>query len=113
MRAEVATKFSDLLRSGEIAQGVHRLRGSCRMCVSGVLCELFRRETGQGKWSTDGIGGGHRFTLYGFEYYGATPNEVMIWAGISRATSSHMVFLNDSSRTSFEDFAKMAENGEL
>lgn len=41
----------ELMRSGELAQGQRLLRTkNDGYCCLGVLCESFRRQTGQGRW---------------------------------------------------------------
>lgn len=39
------------LRSGRYSQGKHSLRTNSDYCCLGVLCDLYRKQTGQGKWS--------------------------------------------------------------
>lgn len=65
MNPEIKAKWVALLKSGEIEQTTTLLRristtGKLRMCVNGVLCELYRRETNKGQWSLV-ESYGHRF----------------------------------------------------
>lgn len=58
MNPDVKAKWIAALRSGNYKQAKHRLRiehtdGSASYCCLGVLCELYRQETGEGKWLDD------------------------------------------------------------
>ena len=72
----------EALRSGKYDQTFSRLR---RMeadedpegfCCLGVLCDIFRKETGCGEWTDEGA-----FVLGGEKEVGAPPWEVAQWAG--------------------------------
>lgn len=49
----------DAFASGKFKKGFHRLKTvknkSSYYCAEGVLCELYRRETGRGKWKVSNI----------------------------------------------------------
>lgn len=48
-----AKKWVEALRSGEFKQGTKHLRGfEETYCCLGVACEIYRRETGNGRWVT-------------------------------------------------------------
>jgi hypothetical protein len=49
MKADIAKKWVEALRSGEYKQAQHRLRGYSGFCCLGVLCDLVKDEVG-GKW---------------------------------------------------------------
>lgn len=53
MNPEIKAKWIAALRSGEFTQGSGALRraDTDRFCCLGVLCELYRRDTGQGEWT--------------------------------------------------------------
>lgn len=53
MQAEVKAKWVAALRSGEYAQGRSQLRADDRFCCLGVLCDLYRKDTGDGTWTVD------------------------------------------------------------
>lgn len=77
LKPEVAEKLRRLLLSGKFKKTTGELRDgtSCRMCILGVTCELFRLETGQGRWDQDGW-----FHLHGQAYGESAPPEVVRWA---------------------------------
>ena len=50
MNKDIAEKWAVLLESNEFAQSSGKLRRTEGYCCLGVLCELYRRETGQGMW---------------------------------------------------------------
>lgn len=86
MKQEIAQKWSAALRSGEFKQGKVRLRPADGYCCLGVLCELYRRETGEGEWH----GGPLVFVFEtppknGETSSAALPNSVMEWSGIGSA----------------------------
>lgn len=54
MNPEIKTKWVAALRSGEFEQGRSQLRKGNTFCCLGVLCELYRRTTGDGEWLTGG-----------------------------------------------------------
>ena len=56
MKAEVKALWLAALRSGKYEQGQHALRvpgeqaGQYAYCCLGVLCDVFQKTTGQGRW---------------------------------------------------------------
>lgn len=77
LKPEVAKKLRRMLLSGKFKKTRNELRSgtSCRMCVEGVICELFRLETGRGEWSANGS-----FAVDGYERGGGVPPPVLKWA---------------------------------
>lgn len=52
MKKEVAEKWIEALTSGKYKQGKGQLRNSNdEYCCLGVLCDLYRKETGDGEWA--------------------------------------------------------------
>ncbi len=55
----IKAKWVEALRSGEYKQGKGVLRGSDMTkptyCCLGVLCDVYKRHTGRGKWKTDQV----------------------------------------------------------
>lgn len=79
MNREKALKWAAALRSGEFKQGRGRLRTSDGgHCCLGVACELYRRETGNGKWVRY-PSGELRFAVDGKECDLILPSEVRYW----------------------------------
>lgn len=59
MNPEVKKLWVEALRSGKYQQGKRRLKveglpESPRYCCLGVLCDLYRQQTGRGEWAGDG-----------------------------------------------------------
>ncbi len=50
MNADIKAKWLEALRSGEYQQGRRQLRKGDTYCCLGVLCDLHRKETGEGEW---------------------------------------------------------------
>jgi hypothetical protein len=77
MRKEVADLWVAALRSGDYQQTTLQLRDVDGFCCLGVLCDLHAKQTGQGKWSSDG------YYNTGDETDGVIPTpEVSAWAGL-------------------------------
>lgn len=83
------------LRSGEFPQGRCRLRNNNEpqtdppsgWCCLGVICEVYRRETGRGEWRLTHNGKYYEFWLDGDAYSDYLPIPVWEWLGGSEADS--------------------------
>jgi hypothetical protein len=53
MKQEIKVKWLEALRSGEYAQARHKLRTKDGYCCLGVLCDVYRKETGLLEWVED------------------------------------------------------------
>jgi len=89
MKPDIAQKLIAALESGEFKHCKLRLRINDCNCVIGVLCELYRRETGDGVWKA------HWDELDAFQFYGeqdflpeiaGAPDSVMEWSGMKSPT---------------------------
>lgn len=85
MKAEIAKKWVEALRSGKYAQGSRQLISTAQegkqFCCLGVLCDLYLRETPSApeRWNYDG----ETFLDYdGDAEYELLPAAVQEWAGI-------------------------------
>lgn len=83
MNPTVKAKWTAALRSGEFKQGKQVLcsfshaEGTQNYCCLGVLCELHRRETGEGDWA------GSRYKpSWGDDSAALLPIAVAAWAGL-------------------------------
>lgn len=83
MNPEIKTKWIAALRSGEFKQGQGKLRTGDTFCCLGVLCELYRRTTGDGVWT------GSHFLMAS----DVLPSSVRNWAGL---THSNPVIFDDA-----------------
>lgn len=50
MKTSIKKLWVDALRSGKYQQGKKQLRTGEKFCCLGVLCDLYHKETGEGKW---------------------------------------------------------------
>jgi len=50
MNQEIKAKWLEALRSGEYKQGMKKLKSGDNFCCLGVLCDIYRKETGKGEW---------------------------------------------------------------
>ncbi len=119
MNADVKAKWLAALR-GELeespgkpfVQGTGQLRADGRHCCLGVLCELYRRDTGRGGWgrSSEFEDGGRDSSV------ATVPHGVAVWAGFParvrtpfiHALSRSLADLNDNG-SSFSDIADIIE----
>lgn len=50
MNKDIKKEWVDVLRSGEYEQGTAYLKRDGKYCCLGVLCEIYKSKTGNGKW---------------------------------------------------------------
>lgn len=114
MNKEVKEKWVTALTSGEYEQGVGQLKTpDNKYCCLGVLTELYRKETGKGKWDGnkfyDTSEGGDNNTSISFLTDG-----VITWAELSSGSPSvgdfYLHSLNDGG-TSFAEIARQIDEG--
>lgn len=86
---EAATeRWIKALRSGEYAQATNQLRvndsyGPIGYCCLGVACDLFQKETGQGKWD------GPFFVLRNRQYVTNPPEDVCEYFGLTTDSGTY------------------------
>jgi hypothetical protein len=86
MNPEVKAKWLSALRSGNFKQTREKLTANNRQsyCCLGVLCELYRQETGNGRWKVnenyDGNYDNNKYAFLGADCM--PPDEVIKWAGL-------------------------------
>lgn len=115
MNKKVKAKWLKALRSGEYEQGAYFLKinreGEAFYCCLGVLCDLYRKETGK-RWDKPS----DEYPTFMREI-SALPKKVMKWAGIKEQSgffayrsgkTDSLVRLNDS-RKSFKQIANIIE----
>jgi len=78
MNSNVKKLWIDALRSGEYTQTSGLLKRGEAMCCLGVLCDLYKKETGYGVWDEF-----DNFRIDGAGHLTILPKEVCNWAGIS------------------------------
>lgn len=126
MNPEIKEKWVKALRSGVYKQGSGVLRSTNeRYCCLGVLCEIYKEETGDGEWIAGQPGDTGMYTFLGSRGYlpAAVQNWSLIQGGGQASLPNSMEIrvegagvacrslsgLNDSGYYSFEDIAKVIE----
>lgn len=106
MNPEIKTKWVAALRSGEFEQGHRQLRKGNTFCCLGVLCELYRRETGDGIWENN------HFLMVS----DVLPPKVSDWAGLAENNPTVEGIIGDTSLaerndtgTSFSEIADIID----
>tara|TARA_R100001244_G_scaffold129809_3_gene101490 strand:- start:789 stop:1172 length:384 start_codon:yes stop_codon:yes gene_type:complete len=120
MKSNVKAKWIETLESGRYRQGHDQLKipgtknTKAKYCCLGVLCNIYMKETGKGKWHSDGY-----FLLGDIEEETELPRTVKEWAGLNRTNpriningESHDISeLNDGhiflKRRSFKEIAQL------
>lgn len=109
MNNEIKNKWVDALTSGEFTQARTALLVHEGHCCLGVLCELYRRETGNGEWVETEVDGVFRFEASETDRsIGYLPVAVAQWAGVSQnpiVDGMSLTYLNDQEL----DFPQIAE----
>lgn len=76
MNVEIKEKWLNALKSGEYEKRTGYLRKDNQFCCLGVLCDLYNKETGKGKWRKN------NFYLRLDNSSVILPTEVYQWAGL-------------------------------
>lgn len=96
-------------------------------CCLGLLCELYRKDTGKGSWgeaieqgvTIDRNDGGHThcnheecrpFLVDGYSARGVPPGPVLTWAGLTFVAAQAFANLNDAYGMSFMGIAQEVES---
>lgn len=96
MKEAVAKIWSKGLESGEFKRTKYALRSGDCYCPLGVLCEIYRKETGGGEWLLQATEERFEFMTYADSESSCTilPPLVREWAGIHSAVVSFPPFQN-------------------
>ena len=86
MNPDIKKKWVEALTSGEFKQTKKHLRDTKGHCCLGVLCEVYRKETGKGEWR-EAAGGVIEFVWVDergrqFQDSEALPPPVVDWADV-------------------------------
>ncbi len=82
MKQRVKKLWVDALRSGDYEQNIGFLREGDRFDPLGILCDLYRVETGNGSWEKEGCGVVYAFVLDGSRCPSVLLEAVRVWAGL-------------------------------
>ena len=93
MRLEIKNLWLKALTSGEYKQTTGALRTKSGYCCLGVLCDIYRKETGKGRWRLSGIANHQHFVdiATGKSRISMLPTLVAKWAGLVSNESDHHV----------------------
>jgi hypothetical protein len=108
-------KWAALLESGEFTQTQQVLRDEQGYCCLGVACELYRRETGQGRWDENSyhVVGRFFFRDDDGDANGELPTaRVREWFGLSAGTMHRFAALNDNLQWTFAQIAAVVRGSE-
>jgi hypothetical protein len=107
VNAERAALWVSALRSGEFRQGRKLLRSydGEKWCCLAILCEVYRRETGNGEW-TEKHGMAPAFVVDGRDERSYAPKPVAEWVGIDDEGQTKYVRKNEN-YWSFERIADL------
>lgn len=87
MKQEVKEKWITALRSGDYVQGFGTLKTiDNKHCCLGVLCDIYHKETGEGKWKNHDFNDGIFFNINSKSESVQLPTEVQKWADIDGPT---------------------------
>jgi hypothetical protein len=121
MNQEIKKLWIDALTSGDYQQGRLRLRTvDGRYCCLGVLCDLYRKETGHGEWINEATDPTFEcpvpFTpIILREEVVTLPLAVTLWADLPSDSCGtgiigDLITVNDEHQNSFNDIAKLIES---
>lgn len=84
MKKTIKKLWIKALRSGKYKQASGHLRKNGGFCCLGVLCDLYKQTTGNGKWlPRDSVCRTSAFQIGSFTSHAALPEDVMDWAELS------------------------------
>lgn len=118
MNKKIKKKWLAALRSGKYKQAKGKLRRSIpntsqyKHCCLGVLCDIYRKETGKGEFNSTG-----HYVIDGEYGYGILPEAVRDWAGLTRSNpevkygggNMCIASVNDMEKVGFERIADLIE----
>lgn len=113
MKEEIAEKWIEALTSGEYTQGRYLLRSDNSFCCLGVLCDIYKKETGIGEWLNNTFFGKSMLKSYLGNSSIQLIESVREWAGMdtkyggfpSGLDIDSLLVMNDSGKS----FAEIAE----
>lgn len=120
MNQEVKQQWINALRNGEYAQTQRTLKDVNGFCCLGVLCDLYTKATGNGKWTKPEYSEvSFLFETEGESHDQYIPNSVRDWAGLSNCNPrtdmedprTELAYKNDKG-SSFKEIADMLERAD-
>lgn len=117
MKPAIKKLWTENLLNGEYKQTEGRLRDQAGFCCLGVLCDLYKKETGNGYWNQYPEGCYEFVDISGVKMNYTLADPVVAWAGlednnpdvtIEDTAERALGSLNDEGYT-FEQIAKLIE----
>ena len=115
MFRDVKQSLARALRLGGYAQTRDFLKRKNRFCALGVLCELYRLNTGDGEWvgpfeGKNNVQDAYCYQTDNGEWSTELPSQTILqWAGITEDFAMRIYKLNDIERQTFAGIANFVE----
>ena len=126
MHENIKDLWVDALRSGKYKQSAHHLRDLKGFDFFGVLCDVYKKETGKGVWVLTTKGDSSSKSLYAFTLESDRAHtyllpEVVEWCGLPPTSlypklakvGADPVRITDMDEMPFEEFADLLETSEV
>lgn len=112
MKSEVKKLWVEALESGAYTQTTGGLKGNDNsFCCLGVLCDLYAKSTGDGKWD-DQVFTCHRMGGSSYRETSYLPGPVQVWAGLEEdnpCAGTHILSKMNDDGYSFLSIARMID----
>ena len=113
MKPKVKSLWIDDLRANPELQGRGALCNKDRYCCMGRLCEIYRKETGDGKWVSRHKNNQLVFRTSTDRNSMVLPMPVQVWAGLKNpnpnAGNYPLAYWNDTENKTFAEIADLIE----
>lgn len=103
MKPHIKKKWQEALRSGEYTQGRFNLTKNGCFCATGVLVDLYTKETGV-TWSSG---------TYPFDSRCSVPPEVLTWASLGTRPAWYIINKNDQEHYTLDQIADELDSTEF
>ena len=103
---DIVRALKQTIKKGEYKQCSRKLSdGEGAFCFLGLMCEVYRQQTGDGEWAVDESKTRIGFRVDDCDYtsFGCLPVRVAGWFGVKFRTQSNIAMVNDDcANTSFK-----------
>lgn len=100
LQPEIKEKWITALTDGSYKQGQLRLRVNNKFCCLGVLCDLYRKETGRGTWVNAPEEDHGTNAIFSFDgHIACEPGLVREWSGLTMDEGITLASKNDSGQS--------------
>lgn len=108
MNSQIKQQWMEALRSGKYAQAFGALQlTEMGFCCLGVLCDLHRQLTDNGRWidSSQKEGVCSLYVGDDFVVLDKLPSTMLDWAGLTESACDELINLNDIQKNTFDQIA--------